>query len=163
MRELAQEELATLTTERDRLLAEMKVLLVPKDPNDEKNVMLEIRAGTGGDEAALFAGDLFRMYSRYAERQGWRVELLNLERDRRRRHQGSHRARRRQERIQPAEVRERRASRPARAGDRGQRTDPHIDRHGGGAAGSRGSRHPGRRRRICGSTPSARAAPAARA
>ena len=78
MRELAQEELATLTTERDRLLAEMKVLLVPKDPNDAKNVMLEIRAGTGGDEAALFAGDLFRMYSRYAERQGWRIDLMNL-------------------------------------------------------------------------------------
>jgi peptide chain release factor 1 len=77
MRELAQEELATLSTERDRLLAEIKVLLVPKDPNDAKNVVLEIRAGTGGDEAALFAGDLFRMYSRYAERQGWRVEVLN--------------------------------------------------------------------------------------
>ena len=78
MRELAQEELASLAAERDRLLADMKVLLVPKDPNDEKNVVLEIRGGTGGDEAALFAGDLFRMYSRYAERQGWRVEVLNL-------------------------------------------------------------------------------------
>jgi peptide chain release factor 1 len=78
MRELAQEEIAALTTERDRLLAEMKVLLVPKDPNDEKNVVLEIRAGTGGDEAALFAGDLFRMYSRYAERQNWKVEALNV-------------------------------------------------------------------------------------
>jgi peptide chain release factor 1 len=59
------------------LLAEIKVLLLPKDPNDEKNVMLEIRAGTGGDEAALFAGELFRMYSRYAERQGWRVEIMS--------------------------------------------------------------------------------------
>jgi peptide chain release factor 1 len=78
MRDLAQEELTALTAERDRLLAEMKVLLIPRDPNDEKNVVLEIRAGTGGDEAALFAGDLFRMYSRYAERQGWRVEVLNL-------------------------------------------------------------------------------------
>jgi peptide chain release factor 1 len=78
MRELAQEEIAALTAERDRLLAEMKVLLVPKDPNDEKNVVLEIRAGTGGDEAALFAGDLFRMYSRYAERQNWKVEALNV-------------------------------------------------------------------------------------
>src|SRR5687767_3377133 len=78
MRELAQEELASLTADRDRLLEEMRVLLVPKDPNDEKNVVLEIRAGTGGDEAALFASDLFRMYSRYAERQGWRLELLNL-------------------------------------------------------------------------------------
>jgi len=78
MRELAQEELATLTVERDRLLDEIKLLLVPKDPNDEKNVVLEIRAGTGGDEAALFAGDLFRMYSRYAERQGWKIEVMNL-------------------------------------------------------------------------------------
>ena len=78
MRELAQEELATLATQRDQLLGEMKLLLVPKDPNDEKNVVLEIRAGTGGDEAALFAGDLFRMYSRYAERQGWKVDVLNM-------------------------------------------------------------------------------------
>jgi peptide chain release factor 1 len=78
MRELAQEELLTLTATRDTLLAEIKVLLVPKDPNDAKNVVLEIRGGTGGDEAALFAGDLFRMYSRYAERQGWRVEVLNM-------------------------------------------------------------------------------------
>jgi peptide chain release factor 1 len=78
MRELAQEELATLTAERDRLLEAIKLLLVPKDPNDDKNVVLEIRAGTGGDEAALFAGDLFRMYSRYAERQGWKIDVLNL-------------------------------------------------------------------------------------
>ena len=77
MRELAQEELASLEGRRDTLLAEIKILLVPKDPNDEKNVVLEIRAGTGGDEAALFASDLFRMYSRYAERQGWRLEVLN--------------------------------------------------------------------------------------
>jgi peptide chain release factor 1 len=78
MRELAQEELAALEGRRDTLLAEIKVLLIPKDPNDEKNVVLEIRAGTGGDEAALFASDLFRTYSRYAERQGWKVDVLNL-------------------------------------------------------------------------------------
>ena len=78
MRELAQDDLKSLEPERDSLLAEIKVLLVPKDPNDAKNVVLEIRAGTGGDEAALFASDLFRMYSRYAERQGWRLEVLNL-------------------------------------------------------------------------------------
>ncbi len=77
MRELAQEELKSLTARRDVLLAELKALLVPKDPNDQKNVVLEIRGGTGGDEAALFAGELFRMYSRYAERQGWRVEVLS--------------------------------------------------------------------------------------
>ena len=77
MRELAQEELKSLTARRDVLLAELKALLVPKDPNDQKNGVLEIRGGTGGDEAALFAGELFRMYSRYAERQGWRVEVLS--------------------------------------------------------------------------------------
>jgi peptide chain release factor 1 len=77
IRELAQEELETLVARRDQLLAEMKVLLLPKDPNDEKNVMLEIRAGTGGDEAALFGAELFRMYTRFAERQGWRVEVMS--------------------------------------------------------------------------------------
>jgi len=72
MRELAQQ------ARRDALVAEIKQLLVPKDPNDEKNVMVEIRAGTGGDEAALFAAELFRMYTRFAERQGWRVEMMSL-------------------------------------------------------------------------------------
>ena len=78
MREMAQEELKSLTQQRDGILEELKVLLVPKDPNDEKNVILEIRAGTGGDEAALFASDLFRMYSRYAERQRWKLEVLSV-------------------------------------------------------------------------------------
>src|ERR1700681_3557360 len=77
MRELAQEELKSLTARRDVLLGELKALLVPKDPNDQKNVVLEIRGGTGGDEAALFAAELFRMYSRYAERQGGRAEVLS--------------------------------------------------------------------------------------
>jgi peptide chain release factor 1 len=77
MRELAQEELKSLVNRRDALVAELKTLLIPKDPNDQKNVVLEIRAGTGGDEAALFAAELFRMYSKYAERQGWRLELLS--------------------------------------------------------------------------------------
>jgi peptide chain release factor 1 len=77
MRELASEELKGLAERRDALLAEIKILLVPKDPNDQKNVMLEIRAGTGGDEAALFAYELFRMYSKFAERQGWKVDVLS--------------------------------------------------------------------------------------
>src|SRR6476619_7129660 len=77
MRELAREELKTLEVRRDALIAEMKILLIPKDPNDEKNVMLEIRAGTGGDEAALFAAELFRMYTMYAERHGWRLEVMS--------------------------------------------------------------------------------------
>jgi peptide chain release factor 1 len=78
MQELAQDELQSLEQEREALSAELKTLLIPRDPNDAKNVVLEIRAGTGGDEAALFASDLFRMYSRYAERQGWKVEVLNV-------------------------------------------------------------------------------------
>ena len=77
MRELAREELNGLHERRDALMAEMKILLIPKDPNDQKNVMLEIRAGTGGEEAALFAAELFRMYRKFAEMQGWRVELMS--------------------------------------------------------------------------------------
>ena len=77
MRELAVEELKSLEPRAEKLLEDLKVLLLPKDPNDEKNVLLEIRAGTGGDEAALFAGELFRMYSRYVERQRWRLEVMS--------------------------------------------------------------------------------------
>src|SRR5262245_27757768 len=77
MRELAQEELTGSRAQRDTLVQELQVLLIPKDPNDEKNVIVEIRAGTGGDEAALFAADLFRMYHRFAERQGWKVEVMS--------------------------------------------------------------------------------------
>ena len=77
LRELAEQELRILEERRDTLLDAIKVLLLPKDPNDEKNVVLEIRAGTGGDEAGLFASDLFRMYQRFAEEQGWRVEVLS--------------------------------------------------------------------------------------
>ncbi|MGI8697825.1 MAG: PCRF domain-containing protein, partial [Mycobacteriales bacterium] len=78
MRELPQDDLQALEERRDALLVQIKLLLIPKDPNDQRNVVLEIRAGTGGDEAALFANDLFRMYSRFAERQGWKIEVLNM-------------------------------------------------------------------------------------
>ncbi len=78
MAAMAADELATVEARRVALEQELKVLLVPKDKNDEKNVMLEIRAGTGGDEAALFAADLFRMYSRFAERQGWKVDPISI-------------------------------------------------------------------------------------
>jgi peptide chain release factor 1 len=78
MRELAQEEMKALEARRDTLVADMKVMLVPKDPNDAKNIILEIRAGTGGDEASLFAADLFRMYSRFAERNNWKIEMLSI-------------------------------------------------------------------------------------
>src|SRR4029453_12863798 len=77
LRELAQEEKAELIAQRDAREQALLVHLVPKDPDDDANLFLEIRAGTGGDEAAIFAGNLFRMYSRYAERQGWSVEVLS--------------------------------------------------------------------------------------
>ncbi len=77
MRELAKEELKSLDARREALVAEIKILLIPKDPNDQKNVVLEIRAGTGGEEAALFAYELYRMYTRFAEKQGWRVEIMS--------------------------------------------------------------------------------------
>jgi peptide chain release factor 1 len=77
MRELAEGEIAQLQAQRERLDLELGMLLLPKDERDDANIYLEIRAGTGGDEAAIFAGDLFRMYSRYAERQGWRVEIMS--------------------------------------------------------------------------------------
>ena len=78
LRTLAEQELRELEARRDAILAEIKILLVPHDPNDERNVVLEIRAGTGGDEAGLFAADLFRMYSRFSEGHGWRLEVLSL-------------------------------------------------------------------------------------
>jgi len=77
MQQLAQQELQTLKSRQEILLEQIKALLIPKDPNDEKNVVLEIRAGTGGDEAGLFASDLYRMYGKYAEGQGWRLDVLS--------------------------------------------------------------------------------------
>jgi peptide chain release factor 1 len=74
---LAQEELPELTRQREELEQRIQLLLLPQDPNDEKNTLLEIRAGTGGDEAAIFAADLFRMYARYAEPRGWKIEILS--------------------------------------------------------------------------------------
>jgi peptide chain release factor 1 len=76
MKQMAHEEEKALAARKETVERELKLLLLPKDPNDEKSVLIEIRAGTGGDEAALFAAELFRMYSRYAETQGWKVEVL---------------------------------------------------------------------------------------
>jgi len=76
IRELAREELNSLNVEKTKFEKELKLLLIPKDPNDSKNVFIEVRAGTGGEEAALFGADLFRMYSRYAENRGWNVEIM---------------------------------------------------------------------------------------
>ncbi len=77
MRELAEQELADGRLRREQLEAELQVALLPRDPNDERNLFLEIRAGTGGDESALFAGDLLRMYARYAERKRWKMEIVS--------------------------------------------------------------------------------------
>ncbi len=77
IRHLAREEIDALGTRLSHLERELKILLIPKNPNDDKNILLEIRAGTGGEEAALFAADLFRMYSRYAELKGWKTEILS--------------------------------------------------------------------------------------
>jgi len=77
MHEMAEEELQKATRRKESLEKDIQLLLLPKDPNDEKNIFLEIRAGTGGDEAAIFAGDLFRMYQKYAENRGWTIEVLN--------------------------------------------------------------------------------------
>ena len=78
MKELAEEELTALKQEQERIAAELKILLIPKDPNDERNVVLEIRAGTGGEEAALFAAEIFRMYTRYAEAKRWNVDIMDI-------------------------------------------------------------------------------------
>ena len=77
MREFAQEELDNLQNEKETLEQKLKIMLLPKDPNDEKNVVMEIRGAAGGDEANIFAGDLFRMYTKYAEKQGWKLEITN--------------------------------------------------------------------------------------
>jgi len=77
LRDMLVEEIKALDEKEEKLEQRLKLLLLPKDPNDEKNVIMEIRAGTGGEEAALFAADLFRMYSRYAEKQGWKVDIMD--------------------------------------------------------------------------------------
>ena len=76
MREMVKEEVASLDERAEQLEEQLKILLIPKDPNDDKNVIMEIRGAAGGEEAALFAGDLFRMYSRYAESQGWKIDVI---------------------------------------------------------------------------------------
>ncbi len=140
LREMAHEEARALEAKRDALDAEIPLLLIPKDPNDEKNVLLEIRAGTGGDEAALFAGDVFRMYQRYAERQGWKVDVVSISRS----GQGGIKEViamvEGEPRLLQAALRERRPPRAARAGDRGLGPDPHLGHHRGRPPGGRGGR-----------------------
>jgi peptide chain release factor 1 len=89
MKEMAKMELEEAEPKLEELKEKVRVMLIPKDPEDEKNAILEIRAGTGGDEASLFAGDLYRMYSRYIEGKGWKMEVLNVTEGYRRRLQRS--------------------------------------------------------------------------
>jgi peptide chain release factor 1 len=104
MREMAEEELKALKSRIEKLEQQIEIMLLPKDAADERSAIIEIRAGTGGSEAALFAGDLFRMYERYASSQGWRVEVLVGKRGRGRRLQGNHRHRVGQGRVCAAQV-----------------------------------------------------------
>ena len=161
-REMAEAEIARARSRRSRRWSsEIRILLLPKDAADEKNVILEVRGGTGGDEAALFAGDLLRMYQRYADLQGWKVTIMEESRRRSRRLQGSDRQYLGQGRLCADEVRVRRAPRAARAGDRRLGTHPHLGGDGRGAARGRGHRHRDPRPRTSASIRCARRAPAA--
>ncbi len=128
MRDMGREEMARLAPEIERAEDALKALLIPRDPRDDKNIYLEVRAGTGGDEAAIFAGDLFRMYARYAETHGFTVEILSES-------LGEHGGYREiisriagAGRVRALQVRIRRASRAARAGHRSAGTHPHVGR-----------------------------------
>ena len=141
LRQMAETELADLQEKQQRLEERLRIMLLPRDPRDDKNVILEIRGGTGGEEAALFAGDLFRMYSRYAERQGWKTEVMSAHPT----DMGGFKEIIFQVNgsvcIQQAEVRERRAPGAADPGYRVRRAHPYLRGDGGGAAGSgRGGR-----------------------
>ena len=153
---------ARLAPEIERAEDALKTLLIPRDPRDDKNIYLEVRAGTGGDEAAIFAGDLFRMYARYAETHGFTVEIAVGESRRARRLSRDHQPHRRARRVRALQVRIRRASRAARARHRSAGPHPHLRR-----APSRSCRSPTKSKpRIsippnCASTPIAPRAPAA--
>ena len=163
LREMAKEELRALEAAKDGLEEAIKLLLVPRDPLDDKNIIVEIRAGTGGDEAALFAADLFRMYTRYAEAPRLEDRGDERERDRARRLQGDHLLRSGERGLRRHALGVRRAPRPARPGDRGQRPHPHLRRDRGGAARGGGDRDRDRRERPAHRRRCAPAAPAASA
>ena len=137
MRILGAEELTRVGREIESAEADLRKLLLPKDPRDDKNIFLEIRAGTGGDEAAIFAGDLFRMYGRWAEVE--RLYRRDREREpgRARRLPRNHQSNRRQGCVLAPEIRIGHASGAACAGDRGARTHPYLGLHGGDPSGNR--------------------------
>ena len=132
MKELCQEQFQSAKETEAKLLEKLKILLLPKDPNDEKNVIVEIRGGVGGEESALFAHSLFRMYSMYAAARGWTVELLNYNDT----ELGGGFSHQWSGRLVPDEIRKRRPPGPAGPGDRIWRPGPHLHRHGGCAAGN---------------------------
>jgi len=132
MKELAQEELQQAKSDIARLEDELKILLLPKDPNDEKNIYVEIRGGAGGEESALFAADLYRMYTMYADRRGWQTEVMSRSETEL---GGYNRVPRRgRPRVFAAQVRERRTPRPARAGNRKSGPRAYLDHNSGRAA-----------------------------
>lgn len=138
MRELLKEENSEAKRRIQELEQEMKILLLPKDPNDDKNVVVEIRAGAGGDEAALFAAEMYRLYVKYAERNRWKVELVGAGRNRHRRHEGSQLYDQRKRSLFPPEIRKRGSPCTACAGNGIRRPYPYIHHHRGGYAGSGG-------------------------
>ena len=144
MRDLARQEETELGGEQERLEKTLKELLMPKDPNDDKNIILEIRAGTGGEEAALFAADLFRMYTRFAERRRWAVEILSMSNASAGGIKEVHGRHHRAGRLRAAQVRIGRAPRAARPRHRGAGAHPHVDRDRRGDARGRGRRDPHR-------------------
>ena len=127
LRELASLELEELRAREQDLEERLQGMLLPRDARDDKNVLVEIRAGAGGDEAALFAADLARMYTKYAERHGLRVEVLDTPPHRPRRLQGVHPVRSGQGRLEPAQVRARSAPGPAGPRNGVRRPHPHLD------------------------------------
>ena len=118
----------------DELSEEIRVRMLTRDPNDDKDVIIEIRAGTGGNEASLFAGDLARMYTRYAQAKGFAVEILSANENEDGGYKEITLEVKRPGRLLRAQVRERRAPRAARAGHRGGGPHPYLDGHRGGAA-----------------------------
>ena len=138
---LARQEVHTLEERLQKLSGELRAGLLPKDPNDEKDIIMEIRAGTGGDEAAIFAADLYRMYSRYAQSRGWKTDILSLSESGKCRLQGGHFRDQGPRRLLPPEVRAGRPPRPACARHRGLRPHPHLHGHRGRPAQGRRGGH----------------------
>lgn len=144
MRKLADIERRELQERMESLTQQIRLALLPKDAMDDHNAILEIRAGTGGDEAALFAGDLFRMYERYAAKQGWRTEILSQRRHERRL-QGNRRRGSGPRCLRQAQVRIGRASCATRTRYRGLGSYPHLGSDRCRSSGSGGCRHPHQR------------------